>query len=267
MSGYRRGARLPLAPSLDLDQSASPWPPPEQIAARPSPPPFLAQLVHHRPEDPRARGADRMTERDGAAVDVHLFLVGAEHLRGVEHDRGERLVQPGPARRRRSSCRPSRARPLRSPARPEKGSRRRAGPGDRDGRQDPGHAPLRELLAGTGTAALSFHQRRTATAVPPDRRWPEGCKLPERGVPSRAFIGVDVAHRNDLVGKSALVDRLDRRARGAERPPVQFSREIPSSGSRTRPARLRGARRMSTGRRAPSSRYVRRRAGSRIAPA
>ena len=58
--------------------SASPWPPPEQIAASPSPPPLAAQLVHERREDPAARGADRVAERDRAAVDVDALLVGAE---------------------------------------------------------------------------------------------------------------------------------------------------------------------------------------------
>src|SRR5918999_3913657 len=52
-----------------------------------------AQLVHHRPDDARARGPDRVPERDCAAVHVHALLVGAEHLRRVEHDRRERLVQ------------------------------------------------------------------------------------------------------------------------------------------------------------------------------
>src|SRR4029077_2154656 len=51
-----------------------------------------AQLVHDRAENPRARSADRMAERDGPAVDVDAVLVNAEHADRVERDRGERLI-------------------------------------------------------------------------------------------------------------------------------------------------------------------------------
>ena len=61
-------------------RSASPWPPPEQIAASPSPPPLRRSSWTIVADDPRARGADRVAERDGAAVHVHLLRVGAEHL-------------------------------------------------------------------------------------------------------------------------------------------------------------------------------------------
>ena len=47
-----------------------------------------AQLVHHRPDDPAAGRADRMAERDRAAVHVHLRLVGAEHARRVQRPPG-----------------------------------------------------------------------------------------------------------------------------------------------------------------------------------
>src|SRR5262245_36748364 len=49
-------------------------------------PAVSAQLVHHRPDDPRTRGADRMSERDGATVHVHGLLPSAEQPRRVEHD-------------------------------------------------------------------------------------------------------------------------------------------------------------------------------------
>src|SRR4029077_8842976 len=55
-----------------------------------------AQLVHHRPEDATAGGADRMSERDGAAVHVRLLRVGPEQLDGVDGDRRERLVHLDP---------------------------------------------------------------------------------------------------------------------------------------------------------------------------
>src|SRR5579871_839934 len=51
-----------------------------------------AQLVDERGEDSRAGGADRVAERDGAAVDVDALLVDAEHPDRRDHDRCERLV-------------------------------------------------------------------------------------------------------------------------------------------------------------------------------
>src|SRR4051812_14768573 len=50
------------------------------------------QLVHHRAEDPPTTRADRMAERDSAAVDVCDLRVRAEHLHRVESNRGERLI-------------------------------------------------------------------------------------------------------------------------------------------------------------------------------
>src|SRR6478609_7264116 len=51
-----------------------------------------AQLEHERADDAGAGRADRVTERHGAAVDVHALLVDPEHARAVERDRRERLV-------------------------------------------------------------------------------------------------------------------------------------------------------------------------------
>src|SRR6516165_9194951 len=50
-----------------------------------------AQLVHERGENAGARRADRVSERDGAAVDVDPLLVDAEHPDRRDHDRRERL--------------------------------------------------------------------------------------------------------------------------------------------------------------------------------
>src|SRR5918996_3830762 len=58
--------------------------------AEPAPAP--PQLVHERHQDARAAGADRVAERDRAAVHVHLRLVDAEHAHRVERHRRERLV-------------------------------------------------------------------------------------------------------------------------------------------------------------------------------
>src|SRR3954454_9944298 len=52
-----------------------------------------AQLVHERAEDPGAGRANRMTERNRAAVHVHLRLVEPEHAHRVDCDRRERLVE------------------------------------------------------------------------------------------------------------------------------------------------------------------------------
>src|SRR6185437_12408229 len=51
-----------------------------------------AQLEHERADDAGAGGADRVPERDRAAVDVHALLVDAEHARRVQGDRSEGLV-------------------------------------------------------------------------------------------------------------------------------------------------------------------------------
>src|SRR3954452_11335082 len=58
---------------------------PEPAAAPP-------QLVYERAEDARAGRADRVAERDRAAVHVDLALVDAEHPHRVDRDRRERLV-------------------------------------------------------------------------------------------------------------------------------------------------------------------------------
>src|SRR5437660_1104730 len=50
------------------------------------------QLVHEAPEDARAARADRVTERNRSAVDIHALLVDPEHADRVECHRGERLV-------------------------------------------------------------------------------------------------------------------------------------------------------------------------------
>ena len=71
---------------------ASPWAAPEQIAATPMPAAAAAQLVHERPEQARARRADRVPERDRAAVHVDALRVDPEQLDRVQRDRAEGLV-------------------------------------------------------------------------------------------------------------------------------------------------------------------------------
>src|SRR3954464_4313126 len=75
---------------------ASPWPPPEQIAASPKPPPLPRRprslvpaavgggVGDQRAGDPPAARTDRVAERDRAAVDIRGLWVGAEHRERVE---------------------------------------------------------------------------------------------------------------------------------------------------------------------------------------
>src|SRR5271154_988804 len=44
------------------------------------------QLVHEGGEDARAGGADRMTQRNGATVDVDAILVDRQHAHRRNHD-------------------------------------------------------------------------------------------------------------------------------------------------------------------------------------
>ena len=54
---------------------APPWPPPMQIEAMPRLPLLRFEHLQQVQHDARARGADRVAERDRAAVDVELLLV------------------------------------------------------------------------------------------------------------------------------------------------------------------------------------------------
>ena len=119
-----------------------------QIAAMPRLPPVRSQDVQHVQHDARARRADRMPDRDRAAVDVELVLVERAHRAGqaelvaavasssharrhADHLRGERLVDlprvevvrargraaaasASPRARGRGPSAPDRARPIAS---------------------------------------------------------------------------------------------------------------------------------------------------------
>src|SRR5439155_11215078 len=50
------------------------------------------QLVREGQDQARAAGADRVSQRDGAAVDVDAVLVDRQHPRRIQRHRGERLV-------------------------------------------------------------------------------------------------------------------------------------------------------------------------------
>ena len=72
---------------------AIPWPPPMHRLTSPycDAPPL--HLVHQLDGEDGARRADRVAERDGAAVDVRLLRVEAQRRAARRRDRGERLVQ------------------------------------------------------------------------------------------------------------------------------------------------------------------------------
>ena len=76
-----------------LDAMAMPWPTPMQSAAMPRFAPRAFIGVEQRAEDARAARADRVAERDRAAVDVDARGVELEPADARERLRGERLVQ------------------------------------------------------------------------------------------------------------------------------------------------------------------------------
>src|SRR5207248_11077724 len=78
---------------LDVDQNSVSLAAARADCGETEPAAVAAQLVDHRPEYARARRADRMTERNRPAVDVHALGIRVEHLRAVQHDGRERLVQ------------------------------------------------------------------------------------------------------------------------------------------------------------------------------
>ena len=65
----------------------------------------LAELVDELRRELRARGAERVTERDRAAVDVHLLLIEPEIAHDRDDLRGERLVELDEVDVVRRSCR------------------------------------------------------------------------------------------------------------------------------------------------------------------
>ena len=73
------------------------------------------QLVRQRQQQPRAAHAERMAERDRAAVDVDLVAIEAELLLDREVLPGERFVDLDQIEVRRASARRARA-PCASPA-------------------------------------------------------------------------------------------------------------------------------------------------------
>ena len=87
------------------------------------PPPRRAQLLHDRADDPGARCADRMSERDRAALHVDRARIESEARRRGQRDRRERFVDLPDVRCRARSARSRRA----VSARPSPGTSARYG--------------------------------------------------------------------------------------------------------------------------------------------
>src|SRR5215207_11366607 len=85
--------RLTPKPVLNVEEKGVALPAARADRREAEPAAVAPELVDHRPEDTPARGADRVPERDGAAVDVHALRIRPEHRRRVEHHGREGLVQ------------------------------------------------------------------------------------------------------------------------------------------------------------------------------
>src|SRR5204863_3945627 len=89
-----RGCESGIAPALCLhpqdDRVALTPARADRRAAQPAA--AAAQLEHQAAEDARARSADGVTQRDGAAVDVDALFIDAEHANRVQRHRSEGLV-------------------------------------------------------------------------------------------------------------------------------------------------------------------------------
>src|SRR5262249_23251112 len=75
-----------------LDEDRDPLSPADACRRDPVAPPAPTKLEEQREDEPRPRGAERMAQRDRAAVDVHLVAVELQRLLAREVLRGERLV-------------------------------------------------------------------------------------------------------------------------------------------------------------------------------
>ena len=246
-SGRGRRTRRPFGTPFAMDacrMTASPWPPPraDRRAAEAAAAP--AQLVDERAEDAGARGADRVAERDGAAVDVDAVLVDAEHPDRVQRHRGERLVDLPQVDVARLQAR------LVQRLLAARG-RRRGEVGEVVGATARGRRSRRA----TSLPLAAAHSSEATTSAPPPSltpgELPAVCEpsLPtrpgslasalERRAAARALVDLDdrVAlpaldgHGDDLLGHAALVDRLERAARGERSAQRSRSGRVSSSSS------------------------------------
>ena len=196
-------------------------------------PPATAKLVQQRGDEPGAAHAQRVPDRDCAAVDVHPLLVEPELPHDGEALRRERFVQldqielidghPGAVeelahRRDRSDPHHRRV--------------------DSGGRRAGEHARAARS-PGTGTLLAGDHERR-GTVVDParvarrdrpagaERRF-ERRKLLERRVGSRMLVVLEICHRHELIGEAAGFLRIRPTPLGAPGERVLFlPRHIPA---------------------------------------
>src|SRR6478735_6799959 len=179
-----------------------------------------AQLVDDRADDPRARHADRVAERDRAAVHVDDVVVDAEVAHRRDADGGERLVQLEQVHVGERQVRLVQ-RPLDGTRR--LGEQRRVGTGHHAEAHELGDRGAAELL---GLVAAHHDQRSRAVGDLRGVAGGDGAVLGERrpqageglggGLGTHALVLEDhhrVAlalghrHRDDLVGETTLLHR------------------------------------------------------------
>ena len=221
---------------------ASPWPPPPHSAAAPTPPPRRSQLQRQVQRDPGAGHADRVAERDRAAVDVDLVRVDAELAGGHDADGGERLVDLDEVEVGAARCPPWRSAaaialagcscrlasgPATTPCAPISASQVR-----------PSSSALALLITTTAAAPSEICEAEPAVMVPSvenaGRSLPRDSAVVSPRMPSSVLNYDRVA----LALRDRRPARSPRRTRRSPRP----RRPAGASGRRTRPARRGSAR-------------------------
>ena len=231
---------------------ARPWPTPMHIVARPQPRAAAAHLPHQRGQQARAGAAERVAERDRAAVHVQPLAVDAQLAHAREHLGGEGLVQlhevdvrdvePGAFERAAGGGHRADAHVARVDA--GRAARRRSAPAAR------GRARCALLGRQHDTRAPSLIcDELPAVTVPPSRN--AGRSLASRSSVvsgARALVGVDGDRARPSAAAPAPA-RSPRRSgpasRGGHRAPVALQRELVLVGTldrrtarrRSRPSR------------------------------
>ena len=209
--------------------SATALPPPRQSVASPATSPAVLHRVEERGEHARAARADRMPERDRAAVHVHARPVPAELLAVGERLRRERLVRLDQVERVRSSSRRFASELLHR-------DDRRVEDHPRAGRR----RWRSRSRARSASRRCCFARRPDMTRAPPHRRSSPARSPPSPCPPSRTrgaaspSVSIDRVRAHALVRREALVspflpgiiDRHDLRPRTC----LPSARAPPSDG-------------------------------------
>src|SRR5436190_3261613 len=199
-----------------------------------------SELVEQRRDDPRARGPDRVSESDRAAVHVHLVPVEPQLATVGQRLGGERLVdldqvervdrQLDPVEQPADSLDRCKEEPFRLHLRlrvsDDPGERRQPVALDRPLADDDGRGG--SVRDARGVARGHAADRRAAAIVAGGQL--EGRRQPRkrfgRRVPARAFVGLDDRlaalrvpdrDRHELIREGSRVDRGDRALVGAQR--------------------------------------------------